>query len=139
MTTRLEDLKPDAQVKGLVGREAVWIVSAEMLGEAACKVVYRGQDGALADRRAWQRITDNALELNLSVAQKDQAIKKVKEATTAVASRIPETWCHLLIPYQQAPGPNGAQWDDNSSAVARAASASGAVRSASRKTCCSIR
>lgn len=67
---------------------------------------------ALADRRAWQRITDNALELNLSVAQKEQAIKKVEEATTAVASRIPETWCHLLIPYQQAPGPNGAQWDE---------------------------
>ena len=67
---------------------------------------------ALADRRAWQRITDNALELNLSVAQKEQAIKKVEEATTAVASRIPETWCHLLIPYQQAPGPNGAHWDE---------------------------
>ena len=46
------------------------------------------------------------------MAQKEQAIKKVEEATTAVASRIPETWCHLLIPYQQAPGPNGAQWDE---------------------------
>ena len=50
MTARLEDLKPDAQVKGLVGREAVRIVSAEMLGEAACKVVYRGQDGALGEQ-----------------------------------------------------------------------------------------
>jgi hypothetical protein len=50
MTARLEDLKPDAQVRGLVGREAVRIVSVEMLGEAACKVVYRGQDGALGEQ-----------------------------------------------------------------------------------------
>jgi hypothetical protein len=35
MTARLEDLKPDSMVQGLVGREAVRIVSAEMLGEAA--------------------------------------------------------------------------------------------------------
>jgi hypothetical protein len=50
MTARLEDLKPDAQVKGLVGREAVRIVSAEMLREAACKVVYCGQDGVLGEQ-----------------------------------------------------------------------------------------
>ncbi len=37
MTARLEDLKPDALVKGLVGREAVRIVTAEMLGEAAAR------------------------------------------------------------------------------------------------------
>jgi hypothetical protein len=29
-----------------------------------------------------------------------------------VASRIPETWCHLLIPYQSQPGPGGALWDE---------------------------
>jgi hypothetical protein len=49
MTARLEDLRPDGLVQGLVGREAVRIVSAEMLGDMACKMVYRGQDGALAD------------------------------------------------------------------------------------------
>ena len=32
---RLENLKPDARVQGLVGREAVRIVSAEMLGDPA--------------------------------------------------------------------------------------------------------
>lgn len=32
MTARLEDLKPDALVKGLVGRESVRIVATEMLG-----------------------------------------------------------------------------------------------------------
>ena len=50
MTVRLEQLKPDAMVQGLVGREAVRIVSAEMLGDAACKVVYRGQDGVLGEQ-----------------------------------------------------------------------------------------
>jgi hypothetical protein len=50
MTVRLEDLQPDAQVRGLMGREAVRIVSAEMLGEAACMVVYRGQDGVLGEQ-----------------------------------------------------------------------------------------
>jgi predicted AAA+ superfamily ATPase len=67
---------------------------------------------ALADRRAWHHIIDNELELNLTVAQKNQAIGKIAEATQAVASRIPETWCHLLIPYQSQPGPGGALWDE---------------------------
>ena len=39
MTTRLEDLKPEALVQGLVGREAVRVVTAEMLE----------QDGAWAN------------------------------------------------------------------------------------------
>jgi SNF2 family DNA or RNA helicase len=46
MTTRLEDLKPDAQVSGLVGRETVRIVSSQMMGEA-CQVVYRDGQGNL--------------------------------------------------------------------------------------------
>ena len=37
---RLEDLKPDALVQGLVGREAVRIVSAEMLGDPAGSAPY---------------------------------------------------------------------------------------------------
>ena len=40
MPLRLEDLTPDAQVTGLIGREAVRIVSAQLLGEA-CEVVYQ--------------------------------------------------------------------------------------------------
>ena len=35
MTLRLEDLQPDALVQGLVGREAVRVVTAEMLGDMA--------------------------------------------------------------------------------------------------------
>ena len=67
---------------------------------------------ALADRRAWQHIIDNELELNLTSAQRKQTIGKIEEATHVVASRIPETWCHLLIPYQSQPGPGGAHWDE---------------------------
>ena len=62
MTTRLEDLKPDALVQGLVGREAVRVVTAEMLGEAACKVVYRSQDGALGEQLLFR---SNEAELEL--------------------------------------------------------------------------
>ena len=52
MTTRLENLKSDALAKGLLASEVVQFVSAEMLGEAACRVVYQGQDGALG--RVWK-------------------------------------------------------------------------------------
>ena len=62
MTTRLEDLKPDAQVKGLLGKQAVRIVSAQMMGDAACKVVYRGQDGAF-DEKLLFRSSEADLEL----------------------------------------------------------------------------
>jgi superfamily II DNA or RNA helicase len=62
MIARLDDLKPDAQVKGIVGREAVRIVSAEMLGDAACKVVYRGQDGVLGEQLLF-RSSEADLEL----------------------------------------------------------------------------
>jgi hypothetical protein len=34
MTARLEELKPDVQVRGLKGREAVRVVSAEMMGDS---------------------------------------------------------------------------------------------------------
>jgi predicted AAA+ superfamily ATPase len=67
---------------------------------------------ALADRRAWQRVVDEELLLNLTVNQKNQAAGKIQEATYAIAVRIPETWCHLLVPYQSEPGPHGANWDE---------------------------
>ena len=46
MPLRLEDLKPDAQVTGQLGREAVRIVSAQMMGEA-CDLVFRDGQGNL--------------------------------------------------------------------------------------------
>ena len=67
---------------------------------------------ALADRRAWQKVIDEKLLLNLTVNQENQAAGKIQEATTAIAARIPETWCHLLVPYQTEPGPHGPSWDE---------------------------
>jgi hypothetical protein len=67
---------------------------------------------ALADRRAWQKVIDEKLLLNLTVNQENQAAGKIQEATTAIAVRIPETWCHLLVPYQSEPGPQGPSWDE---------------------------
>jgi len=46
MIARLEDLKPDVQVTGIVGREAVRIVTVQMMGEAA-QVVYRDGQGKI--------------------------------------------------------------------------------------------
>jgi hypothetical protein len=43
---RLEDLKPDAQVKGLIGLEAVRIVSTHLMDEA-CDFVYKDGQGNL--------------------------------------------------------------------------------------------
>ena len=43
---RLEDLIPGAQVTGLIGREAVRIVSAQMEGDA-CDLVFRDGQGNL--------------------------------------------------------------------------------------------
>jgi hypothetical protein len=46
MPLRLEALTPDAQVTGLIGRKAVLIVNAQMMG-AACDLVFRDGQGHL--------------------------------------------------------------------------------------------
>jgi hypothetical protein len=160
MPLRLEDLTPDAQVTGLIGREAVRIVSSGIPDEPATRLVLmaaqythrRGVDFsaalewatsalqskgnsprqyqntlvflapdeqnlenlflALADRKAWTKVLDEKLLLNLTANQEQQAHAKVEDATRTIALRIPETWCHLLVPYQNEPGPHGANWDE---------------------------
>jgi hypothetical protein len=67
---------------------------------------------ALAERKAWEKVLDEKLLLNLTVNQENQAAAKVDDAVRTIAARIPETWCHLLVPYQSEPGPNGASWDE---------------------------
>jgi len=67
---------------------------------------------ALADRRAWQRVIHEKLLLQITVNQESKAKSKIEEATRAVSARVPETWCHLLAPYQNKPGPHGAEWDE---------------------------
>jgi hypothetical protein len=67
---------------------------------------------ALAERRAWQKVLDEKLLLNLTVNQENQSAAKVEDGTRTIAARVPETWCHLLVPYQSEPGPHGANWDE---------------------------
>jgi len=52
------------------------------------------------------------LLLQITVNQKNEAERKIDEATRAISARVPETWCHLLVPYQNGPGPHGAEWDE---------------------------
>ncbi len=49
MGTPLEKLQADSKVKGLLGKEAVRIVSAQMMGEA-CQVFFRDNNGKLHDQ-----------------------------------------------------------------------------------------
>jgi len=67
---------------------------------------------ALADRRAWQRVIDEKLLLQITVNQENQALAKIQEAIRAISVRIAETWCHILVPYQSEPGPQDASWDE---------------------------
>jgi predicted AAA+ superfamily ATPase len=67
---------------------------------------------ALAERRAWQKVIDEKLLLQITVNQENQAEAKIQEAVEAIALRIPETWSHLLVPYQSQPGPQLADWDE---------------------------
>jgi len=67
---------------------------------------------ALAERKAWEKVLDEKLLLNLTVNQENQAAAKIQDAVRTIAARIPETWCHLLVPYQSEPGPHGASWDE---------------------------
>jgi predicted AAA+ superfamily ATPase len=67
---------------------------------------------AFASQKAWQRITDNREELDLTHSQMNLAAKRIKDATDAIDVRIPETWCHLLLPHQAQPGNQGPSWDE---------------------------
>ena len=53
MSLRLEDLQPGAQVTGLIGREAVRIVSAQMMGEA-CGLVLRDGQGTCSPKSCFR-------------------------------------------------------------------------------------
>ncbi|MGB5134465.1 MAG: DUF499 domain-containing protein [Prochlorococcaceae cyanobacterium] len=67
---------------------------------------------AFASQKAWQRISDNREELDLTLSQVNLAAKRIKDATDAIDVRIPETWCHLLLPHQAQPGNQGPSWDE---------------------------
>lgn len=59
---------------------------------------------ALAEKRAWQRVLDERLLLNLTANQENQAASRIENALNTINLRIPETWSHLIVPYQTEPG-----------------------------------
>lgn len=62
MTARLEGLKTDSLVKGLVGKEAVGLISVQRMGDMACQVSWRAQDGNTGETIVLRRSEAN-LEL----------------------------------------------------------------------------
>ncbi|MFN7900741.1 MAG: DUF499 domain-containing protein, partial [Synechococcaceae cyanobacterium] len=85
---------------------------------------------AIAEQRAWQKVVDEKKQLNVTPYQEEVAAGKIKAATDAIAARIPETWCHLLVPYQSEPGPQGACWDER-----RLSSGAGSLARRSSEKC----
>ena len=61
---------------------------------------------SLAEKRAWQRIKDERMTLNLTATQENQADLKIEQLKTIIKIRISETWSHLLVPHQNRPGIN---------------------------------
>jgi len=96
MPLRLEDLSSDAPVTGLIGREAVRIVSVQMMGEAA-DVVYRDGQGNLQSQvpfRDYKAELDLVArgrkwsfqpgEVNLSVKEQFKVPDGIDDATARV-------------------------------------------------------
>jgi len=50
---------------------------------------------------AWKGIVDRSREMNLDPFQETQAKSQLDQADKAVSARIPETFCHLLVPSQE--------------------------------------
>ncbi len=61
---------------------------------------------SLAERKAWQTIKDEKIRLNLTATQEIQTEQKIKKAEDTINFRLPETWSHLIAPYQEKPGIN---------------------------------
>ena len=49
LVLKLEDLKPESQVKGIIGKETVKIISSQMMGEC-CQVIVRDSEGNTSEQ-----------------------------------------------------------------------------------------
>ena len=61
MGLKLEDLKPEAQIKGILGKETVKIISSQMMGEC-CQVIVRDSEGNTSEQLLF-RDQESNLEL----------------------------------------------------------------------------
>ena len=95
MPLRLEDIKPDAQVTGLVGKEAVRIVSAQMMGEA-CDVVYRNGQGDLDSQIIFR---DKEADLSLITGGRRWSFQGSGDQFRLVSEGERIRLAHLFDPY----------------------------------------
>ena len=49
MVLKLEDLKPESQVRGILGKEVVKIINSQMMGEC-CQVIVRDSEGNTSEQ-----------------------------------------------------------------------------------------
>jgi len=93
---RLEDLKPDALVKGLVGKEAVRLISVQRMGDMACQVFYRGQDGSTRDTIVFR---SNEADLELVSAGRKWSFEGNGELFRLVSEAERIRLAYLFDPY----------------------------------------
>ena len=60
----------------------------------------RNLKNALANKRAWGRVKDERLLLNLTASQENQADLRIEQSINNINIQIPETWSHLIVPFQ---------------------------------------
>ncbi len=75
---------------------------------------------------AWTSIQQDEDQLNLDTAQKRQVTSQIKRYEDTIAERLRETYCHLLVPFQE--GTQQVQWN-----VLRLQGGEGLVERASRR------
>ena len=61
---------------------------------------------SIAELKAWQKIKDEKISLDLTASQEIQTDQKISQATDKINILLPETWQHLLAPFQEKPGFN---------------------------------
>ena len=65
---KLEDIKKDAQIKGIISNEIVRIITVDIVGENAVTVYYKDHAGKIAEQMFFR-----SDELRLSLAEEGRA------------------------------------------------------------------
>ena len=95
MSTPLEKLQADSQVKGLLGKETVRIVSAQMMGEA-CQVVVRDAQGNLHSQILFR---DQEAQLELITTGRKWSFEGIGEKFRLVSEADRIRLAYLFDPY----------------------------------------
>ena len=95
MGTPLEKLQADSQVQGLLGKETVRIVSAQMMGEA-CQVVVRDAQGNLHSQILFR---DQEAQLELITTGRKWSFEGIGEKFRLVSEADRIRLAYLFDPY----------------------------------------